>query len=73
VLVFERFGCTWPVDETGDFDKIAARGYLVEAIATTVPVLSPETCVFEYGSALAWAPLWDVAILCPLCYCFGVL
>ncbi len=71
MLVFKRFGCTRPVDETSDFNKIAARGYLVEAITTLVPVLSLETCVFKYGSALACALSWDVAILCPLCYRLG--
>jgi hypothetical protein len=70
---FKKFGCTGPADEAGDFVEITARGYLVESIATTVKGLSPEVLVFEYGSAVACTPPWDVAILCPLCYRFGVL
>jgi hypothetical protein len=70
---FKKFGCTGPADEASDFVEITARGYLVESITTTVKGLLPEVRVFEYGSVVACTPPWDVAILCPLCYHFGVL
>jgi hypothetical protein len=69
---FDKFGCTGPADEAIDFVEITAQGHLAESIATTVKGLSPEVCVFKYGSAVACTPPWDAAILCPLCYRFGV-